>query len=964
MRVFSVSWIFFFLPLFLPGQNNNIGAPFIQNYSKKTYGGGTQNWGFAQDKRGVVFVANNEGMLEFNGQEWQIHPLPNRTIARSIAMDGDGRIFIGGQDEVGYFFSDPDGFLRFRSLKDRIPEGAGRFEDVWDILSVPEGVFFRASDNIYRYWNDTVTVFSNGHPLTFLGGRSGNVFIQDAEQGLLKFNGETFAEVPDGGKFRGIGITEFLAYHPDTVLFITEKNGIFYHTKNSSGQWIIRNQDFLYQKLIQAAALLPGRQIALATGLGGLLIIDKDRKARHWLIKEDGLQNNNIRSIFADRDKNLWLGLDNGLDYVVASSPFSILIPDGAMEGTAYTARIHADKIYFGTSNGLFYADWKSYYDPFYKKDRFRMIPGTSGQVWGLSEVYGELLLGHHEGAFLVEDNGIQRISPEMGYWMFLPLKDNPQVSAGGNYYGLSLYQRKEPGKWEFLEKIPGLNESCRIMARSSEGAVWISHPYRGVYRIQSDPGQDRREVKFFGEAQGLPSDLQNYVFSINGETVVCARQGIYRFNPEDNRFYPHEIYNGLLGESSQVRRLVEDKQGNVWYVMEGEVGVLRVTDKGLHKEVNRHVFPELKDKLVGGFEYVYPYDENNVFFGAEKGVIHFNPQVADQAPQKIRPVISKVFCTVNTDSLIFGGNYLENSGINTVRVFPNRLNAFRFHFATPQYEELKTPEYQYMLEGSDKGWSDWTEKTEREYTNLPAGKYSFTVRSRIPGGSAGETSVYSFEILPPWYAGRWAYLTYSALAIGFLLSLVMIPQRKFQKEREQLRRERQRQEEAHREAVKQSEKEIMRLRNEKLEAEVHHKNNELASATMHLLQKNELLAKIGDELRKVNQNTEEKATKKEIRKLIHLLQDDAQLDSDWELFSYHFDQVHNDFFKRLREKYPGLTPKDHKLCAYLRLNLTTKEIAPLMNISVRGVEISRYRLRRKLGLDNEDNLTRFLMSF
>jgi DNA-binding CsgD family transcriptional regulator len=191
-----------------------------------------------------------------------------------------------------------------------------------------------------------------------------------------------------------------------------------------------------------------------------------------------------------------------------------------------------------------------------------------------------------------------------------------------------------------------------------------------------------------------------------------------------------------------------------------------------------------------------------------------------------------------------------------------------------------------------------------------------------------------------------------------------VIPRRKFEKEREQLLRESQMQEEAHREAAKQSEEEIMRLRNEKLEAEVQHKTNEMASTTMHLLQKSELLLKIGDELRKVERNTKEPETKKEIRKLTNLLQDDAQLDSDWEQFSYHFDQVHSDFFKRLKEKYPNLTHKDHRLCAYLRLNLSTKEIAPLMNISVRGVEISRYRLRRKLELGNDDNLTEFLLGF
>jgi FixJ family two-component response regulator len=87
-------------------------------------------------------------------------------------------------------------------------------------------------------------------------------------------------------------------------------------------------------------------------------------------------------------------------------------------------------------------------------------------------------------------------------------------------------------------------------------------------------------------------------------------------------------------------------------------------------------------------------------------------------------------------------------------------------------------------------------------------------------------------------------------------------------------------------------------------------------------------------------------------------------LEDDWESFARHFDQVHTDFIKRLKEKYPQLSPKDLKLCAYLRMNLVSKEIAPLLNISVRGVEISRYRLRKKMQLHAEVNLTDYMIHF
>jgi len=135
-----------------------------------------------------------------------------------------------------------------------------------------------------------------------------------------------------------------------------------------------------------------------------------------------------------------------------------------------------------------------------------------------------------------------------------------------------------------------------------------------------------------------------------------------------------------------------------------------------------------------------------------------------------------------------------------------------------------------------------------------------------------------------------------------------------------------------------------------------------LASATLHLLQKSEILTKTGAQLQKIAQNSEETETRKAIQSLIRILERDAAFDDEWEQFALHFDQVHSDFLKRLQGLYPTLTPKDQRLCAYLRMNLSSKEIAQLMNISVRSVEISRYRLRKKLQMGNsEENLAEFL---
>jgi DNA-binding CsgD family transcriptional regulator len=153
-----------------------------------------------------------------------------------------------------------------------------------------------------------------------------------------------------------------------------------------------------------------------------------------------------------------------------------------------------------------------------------------------------------------------------------------------------------------------------------------------------------------------------------------------------------------------------------------------------------------------------------------------------------------------------------------------------------------------------------------------------------------------------------------------------------------------------------------MALRNEKLEVEINFKNSELASSAMHLVKKGELLTKIKAELSHVMKSMDNPQAVNELKKMIKTLSEDDQMDQEWENFTKHFDKVHSDFVVSLKEKHPSITGNEIKLCAYLRMNLSTKEIAQLMNISVRGVEISRYRLRKKLGLASEVSLFDYLI--
>jgi DNA-binding CsgD family transcriptional regulator len=130
----------------------------------------------------------------------------------------------------------------------------------------------------------------------------------------------------------------------------------------------------------------------------------------------------------------------------------------------------------------------------------------------------------------------------------------------------------------------------------------------------------------------------------------------------------------------------------------------------------------------------------------------------------------------------------------------------------------------------------------------------------------------------------------------------------------------------------------------------------------MHLVQKNKFLTRIKNDLNKMRGEAQVESVRSDIRNIIRRIDKDFKDEKHFELFDKYFHEVHQDFLERIKEKHPALTPNDLRLSAYLRMNLSTKEIAPLMNISIRGLEISRYRLRKKLELDRDINLTEYIM--
>ncbi len=945
-----------FFPFYAICQNT-IGLPDVINYSKQTYGAGLQNWDIKQDKNGIIYIANNEGLLSFDGKNWNIYSLPNKTIVRSVAIGADNKIYVGGQDELGYFSPDANGRLLYHSLTRFIPIKDKSFGDVWDIVSFNRNVFFRATNKIFRFSNEAVAVYNAPSEWAYLEQCNNHLYAHDFKSGLMSFEHEAWNPMPGQNQLPGNGtITGILPITNDSALITTLKDGLFVLSKTGISKLPSANNQLFENERIYAATAINSDWVAFATNNSGVYITDHKGNIIQKFSGIEGLQNNNVLSIFLDQQSNLWLGLDNGIDLIAYNSAIKQINPV-LQDGSGYTAIIFDNHLFVGTTNGLYSVLLQPMKDLSFIKAEFIAVNNTRGQTYGLAEINNQLMLGKHEGAFVIKNNTAQSISSDPGFWNFVPLSATFPTArvVAGNYKGLAFFDYAN-GMFTQSIKVPDFNESSRFILIDKDDNIWVSHPYHGVYKISKN-STGLYTIEAYTSKKGLLSVLNNHIYKIKNEVVAATENGVLVYNQQKDIFEPTPYYSKIFGEQS-IRYLKEDMSGNIWFIHEKKLGVVDVSGK----EPGIIYLPELNNKLLSGYEFIYPVNENNIFIGGERGIFNIDFEKYKNTVPGLSLQIRRVKIINKTDSLLFGGyfnnvNEKQMQDASNIPQFSYGWKTIQFEFSSALFGYQSNLEYSFRLKGFDENWSDWTKRTEKEYTNLPAGKFTFEVKVRNNLGKESEISTYSFNNLPPWYQSLWANIFYFVLVITGLFILFKWQQNKFITQQQKFEEEQKKRSYIHELELSKTESELVTLRNEKLEVEIDFKNSELAASAMHLVKKGELFTKIKGELAQVMKGLDNPRNVADLKKMIKTLSEDENMDKEWDNFAKHFDKVHSDFLVELKATYPTITPNELKLCAYLRMNLSTKEIAQLMNISVRGVDISRYRLRKKLQIPTEISL-------
>lgn len=959
---------FFFLSLasfYGLAEITSTGIPAIRNFPRKAYRASTQNWAITHDHRGFMYFANNDGVLEYDGTTWELFQFAEPANTRSVASDLKGNLYVGMYNEFGRAAPDPTGKLVFTSYRQKLTGDPADMGDIWRIFVTPQGIFFQGYSNLFQYDEQGLLLNRFDSPGKFLFSfyAGGELYIQELGKGLFRLRGNNLEPLPGLEELHNKEIWSVLPGSGGSLVIGTSQNGVFRYAAGRLTAWKTKANQLLTANKIFSSCLVHENKFAFGTIGGGVVITSENGELIQHLNKSNGLQNNTILSVSADMKGNLWMGLDNGIDYAEINSPLSFLHHPGGF-GAGYATAIHNGYLYLGTNNGLFAAPWPA--ESPGEQPLFRLIDNTVGQVWYLG-VHEEILLcGHDKGAFQITGTTARKISDNTGVWKFISLPQFPGRAISGNYLGLAVYRNNPVTRsWEFEKNIDGFSESSRVMETDRDGNLWMTHGFKGAYKIKLHPADlNLVDYSYYNNRNGFETNYYINVFSIDGNPVFTAREGIFRYNPGRDFFERDTLLEKLFGTKAHISYVRQDENRNIWFVAGNNPGLLRFGEDGKYTLV-RKPFEMIHNQMLGGFEMIYPHSPTEIFFGIENGFARYSPGSIMPLDIPFRVYIRRF----ETPEQLFccGDDQLRPEGSpKAIPAILYRKNSVKISYSSPSYDGLNEVLFSYHLKNYDEEWSGWSVTPFCEFSKLREGEYTFTVKARDILGNESETDRFTFRILPPWYRSRLAraaYLILLLLALFLVIKLILL-RIEISKRRERLRQiraYRSREQNYQREALL-AEKEIVNLRNEKLKEGMIHRDKELANQTLHLIGKNKFLWKLKEELRKIEEQSKNETLKTRLNLQIRKIDKELDDEKQWELFETAFDEVHEDFLLRLKQKFPDLTPREMRLCAYLKMNISTKEISSLMNISVRGVEISRYRLRKKLGIDREVNLIRFIL--
>ncbi len=801
------------------------GLPYIQNYTSIDYNAFDQNWGATQDSLGIMYFANGDGVLTYNGVSWDLIQLPNKATVFALTTGNKGKIYVGAIDELGYLEPNSKGVLAYTSLLLKLPKKLHDFSEIRTICVAKDGLFFNSKKYIFK-WDGVKFQFWKNSGDSFMFSVNNIIFKRFKDKGLMSFKNNQFKLVSNGEFFANTKIYSILQFNKNEFLIVTA-NKLFVFNGKEHKELKTNVPQFFTDNFLYTGVVLNDGSFALGSFYKGILVLDKNGQKKVVLSQKGLLNTNGVLGLFQDKSGLLWASLNSGIAKIEYPSPFSFFNKYNNAPDLVFDIQRYQGKLFVGSPEGLFYLENQKNSN----NSLFVKVKGDFGGIWDLILFQDKMLIGSTFGVYEIDKNGNLNKLIDIKVSSFYQSKiDSNRVFIGAESGLISMYYKNH--KLEFEHKFKEINTFVDKIVEKDNGNLWLGVDKNEMIRVSFNSISDARnlinpKVRRFTPKDGLPDDIGK-PYIIEDNIYIASDDEVYKFDSKAQKFLNDKsLFRKLGAESKKVKINYVDDNNRIW-LLEYD-GDKRIDQLIAFKENDgTYTLNKLKEERIidlRKYDLLAEFNDSIIWYKGKHGIIRHDLKIKQNKSKKSsNTIISKVL--YKNDSLLYGG-----FGFNIKPELPFKNNQFRFEYSSPNFYEESKNQFQYKLEGFDKDWSSWTLETKKDYTNIPEGNYNFKVRSKNVYGHIGKDDSYSFSILPPWYRSLLAYLIYGLGAISLIVLISRWRSKKLKEENADLEN-------------------LIKERT----LEIHHKNELLMHQTEKLVQindaKTELYSNITHEFR------------------------------------------------------------------------------------------------------------------
>lgn len=948
-----------------------------------------------QDKKGFMWFGTQRGLIRYDGYECrlfgQTQAGSSGFLGKSVHAlfeDKKGNLWVGThsgdlcmRDALTGTFQYLTDTTTFKALVDKRIQAI--YEDnlgkIW-VGTLDDGlIIYDPKTHTTQHFNHENSQLSNNAVFAFVQDKSGRMWVATTGEGINYFDTTTnsfkqlYADVPNLNGYQ----KTLLLDDKDNLWIGSDGTGLYQMSLMTNLFQHFDSQNGLNSNAVLGLAMTKDNNLFIATDGGGLNVLNPETNTflayKNNNSTSGNLNTNALYDVCIDRNDNVWVATFNGgvnvhkahqirFDYYTHTGNQSNELSNRSVLGLCQTAD---GNIWLGTDGGGL-----NVFDR--KNNRFSRINNPNKvQNTVVKTIFEDkkkrLWLGYFNGGLALYDrqngsfkhylsnpNDPLSISNNSVWSIAADPSGKLWVGTVGNGVNLFDPEKGQFQRYLYDEADPTSlsHNGIMVVFADKKGNIWIGTEHSGLNFYNRDKNNFTRFQHRSNDPVSISSDYIRAIFEDSrGRLWIATENGGLNQWLGDSKFKHFSARNGLISDA--IMGISEDRDGLLW--LSALEGVSRFdTDK---ESFHNFRFNKTLDGMSNQFNQaaVLRTLDGEMMFGGINGLNIIRPEVI--APNNVKPTVVltdfKVFDVSAASGILPDGRIIFQGDISQVHNIQLSYldNAFSIAFSALDFTESSRNQYAFKMEGFDK---DWRYSTANQrlvtYTNLDAGTYTFHVRGTNSSGEWSDNeAIVKITITPPFWKTIWFKFLMFLLATG----LVFLAFRIYLERRETILHQR----------VLESEQAVLSLQNEKLETEIETKNNELMSTAVQMAHKNELLLGIKENL-EIIKTAPEAERLKSLRGLKRTLEAEIENKETWDQFLLYFDQVNRNFITELQTKHPNLTQNDLRMCALTRLNMSNREMATLLNISINGVEKSRYRLKKRLDLTVDDDLSKYLLSF